>query len=336
MSLVGQQLGAYIIKGRLGEGGMAVTYLAYHSLMKRNVALKVVRPELASDPAFLEQFTREAQTIASLDHPRILPVNDFGSLGGQLVLVMKLAEGGSLLEVAGGRKNAPRVVAQWIEQIALGLDYAHEAGVLHLDLKPANILLDRSREPFLADFGIARRLDTAAVADGRRFSGTLEYMAPEQCLGKPLSTQTDLYALGALAWELLLGRPPFVGTEAEVLHFQVHTAPLFPGAGSSPVQAVMTKSLAKPPGKRYSSAREFSAALTAALGGVPAPVRPATGPETSTGPFLPIVPSVPPLVVRDATWFCALCGDALVGLAEGQPCRLCASTRAVHKPARWR
>ena len=211
-------LGKYQILERIGAGGMAEVYRGRHDKLDRDVAVKVLHSSLTGDPQFIARFEREARLAASLRHPGIVQVYDFDSQGDQLYLVMEFIDGGTLkqrietLSAKGEFMPLPEI-SRLLTQIADALDYAHDKGMLHRDMKPSNILLDQADGLYLTDFGIARMLGGEEITRTGSILGTPAYMSPEQCEGKPLSFASDIYSLGIILFELLTGVVPF---DAEV------------------------------------------------------------------------------------------------------------------------
>ncbi len=271
--LSGNQIGQYELLEVIGKGGMATVYRAYQPSMHREVAIKIIAPGLATDAEFMARFEREAQIIARLQHPHILPVYDFGREEGNAYLVMRLMEGGHLgQELEGGPLPTERVVAL-TTQIAAALDYAHRRGIVHRDLKPTNILLDDLGNAYLTDFGIAKMVagtaTTGLTAPGA-VMGTPTYMAPEQWRAQPVDGRTDVYSLGVIVYQMLLGQTPFSAETPHGLMYQhldmeppaPHT--IQPDAPRS-IEPVIAKVLAKDPEDRYASAGAFAEALSSAL-----------------------------------------------------------------------
>jgi serine/threonine-protein kinase len=329
-------LGGYQIKNELGQGGMAITYRAYQPEMDRQVAIKVMRADLAASPEFVERFLAEVRTIARLEHPRILPVYNFGREGDTLYLVMRLVEGGTLRDLMRGGNITHPEINRFIGQIASALDYAHKRNVLHCDLKPTNLLIDQSGELYLADFGIAQ-LATAVPA---HTLGTPEYMSPEQCAGEALDARSDVYALGVVLYELLTGAAPFRAEQTTKIFDQHRYSPLqVPTDLPADVCDILLKALAKKKEERFDSAGALAQALTVALQGLPplgvtpSPLRQdADQAESLTRPHDPASPTVVSLAKKwDATWVCGLCGASLNGLVEGAPCKVCSSQRPMQK-----
>jgi WD40 repeat protein len=266
----GRMLGQYQLLEEIGRGGMGVVYRAMQVSLQRTVAVKTIRAGDWASAGDVARFHAEAEVVASLDHPSIVPIHEAGEEDGQHFFAMKLIEGPSLAEVlaAGhwpvGRAGQDRS-ARLLRTLAGAVHYAHQRGVLHRDLKPANVLLDAAGEPHITDFGLARRLedDARRTASGA-IVGTPAYMAPEQASGgRRLTTATDVYALGAILYELLTGRPPFqAGPMLETL-LQVRTAePDRPRALqprlSRDLETICLKCLHKEPACRYSSAEALA------------------------------------------------------------------------------
>jgi serine/threonine protein kinase len=288
--LIGQQLGQYEIIALLGEGGMATVYRARQGSIRRDVAVKVIEPRLARMGDFIKRFEREAQTVASLSHPHILKVFDYGQQGDLVYLVMELLTGGSLAALIRQGPLEPAPTTRLIDQIASALDYAHQRGVIHRDLKPQNVLLDEAGNALLTDFGIAKILrQTTVLTQSGAAMGTPAYMSPEQWRGERIDHRTDIYALGVMLFEMLAGQLPFnAETPYSMMHMHVYEPPppihnvrpdLPPG-----VEQVLNQALAKDRDQRFALAGELASNLKAALSGkelpVSAPADQATLPET--------------------------------------------------------
>jgi serine/threonine protein kinase len=290
--LSGTTLGAYQLLELLGRGGMATVYRAYQINVGREVAMKILSPDLAEEPEFISRFQHEAQLAAGLQHPNIVAVHDFGRVGPYSYLVMRLMEGGSLDRLlSGGRLSTDRVI-QLTGQIASALDYAHGRGIVHRDLKPTNVLLDISGNAALTDFGIAKLMVgdqiTGLTAAGT-VMGTPTYMAPEQWRSEPVDARTDIYALGVIVFQMLAGRVPFASETPHGLMYQHLDAPPPPLRAIRPdlplaVEPVIRKALAKNRQDRPISAGELARDLEnalrfpAAAAYTPLPPRPATPP----------------------------------------------------------
>ncbi len=271
--LSGTRLGQYHLIALIGKGGMATVYRAHQSSMGRDVAIKIMSPDLADEPEFMTRFEREAQIIAQLQHPNILPVYDFGREGRLTYFVMRLVSGGNLGdELRGGPLPVERVV-KLTYQIASALDYAHLRGIVHRDLKPTNILLDDEGNAYLTDFGIAKLLSGGTVTGltaKDAVMGTPTYMAPEQWRSEPVDGRTDVYALGVIVYQMLLGQVPFASETPHGLMYQhLDQQPPSPHALDPnlplSIEPVVRKALAKHREHRYASATELATALDRAL-----------------------------------------------------------------------
>ena len=265
----GRTLGRYRLEAPLGQGGMAEVYRATDTKLARTVAVKVILATHAVEEHFLERFLREARMVASLEHPNILPVYDFGEENGVPFIVMPYLPGGSLRERLKAGPVPLSLASSWIAQLADALDAAHAAGVLHRDVKPANVLLGKDDRLFLADFGIAkmRESQTGLTATGV-VVGTPIYMAPEQAQGHPASPATDRYALAVVAFEILSGRPPFDGDSAlSLMHQHVSSPPPLLSARVAGLpdglDAVLSRALAKDPAARPPTCRALAEAVAA-------------------------------------------------------------------------
>ncbi len=280
-----QTYGRYQIIREIGRGGMAIVYLARDPLFKRDVALKVMPYHFTQDEKLRARFEREAQTIASLEHPAIVPVYDFGEEQGQPYFIMRHMLGGTLIDRLAGGPLPLEQVGSILQRIGAALDHAHSLGVVHRDLKPANILFDQYGFAYLADFGIAHIAEQTGLT-GAGLVGTPAYMSPEQAQGVPVDARTDVYTLGLILFEMLSGKPPFeAATPMGVLYKHVHEPPprLPDSARELPptLDGIIRRALAKTPGERYGAAGELTAAVQSALqapaGAPPAATSAATG-----------------------------------------------------------
>jgi serine/threonine-protein kinase len=258
--------GRYRLTERIDRGGTAEVWRARDERLDRDVAVKVLGAE--AEPAFRERFTMEARRAAAVSHPHIVTVFDEGQDGNDAFIVMEEVRGQSLRDILAERGALPAAeVATLIRQIAGALDATHAAGLVHLDVKPANVIVDGSGNAKLTDFGIAR---AAQDSEERELVGTARYIAPERVEGKPVSARTDVYGLALVAYELLTGQPAFVGAENEDLlrdrlergapHIRSADARL-----SETADAVIAKGLARDPARRYPTAGAFAEALSNAV-----------------------------------------------------------------------
>jgi len=266
---IGTELGGYRILEQLGRGGTSVVYRAEHVRLGRQAALKLLSPGLG-DLDFTDRFLRESRLAASLDHPSIVPVYDAGEEDGLLYIAMAYVEGTDLKALVTQEGPLPLRRALGIAgQVASALDAAHERGLVHRDVKPANILVSPDDRTYLSDFGAVKELASGGMTRTGSFVGTIEYCAPEQIEGGAVDARTDVYALGCVLWECLTGTPPFHRpTEVAVLNAHLHAEPpkLAREVPELPagLEPVLAKALAKDPLDRYGSCGAFLAAARAA------------------------------------------------------------------------
>jgi serine/threonine-protein kinase len=264
--VIGGQLGNYLIESVIGRGGMSVVYRAKHARLSTSVALKVLAPELSSDDNFRERFLREAQMAATIDHPNVVPIHDMGMREGSLYIVMRYVAGGDLKAMLAttGPLEAEEAVAL-LMPIALALDAAHAHDLVHRDVKPGNILVQRSpggeiEHVYLTDFGIAKSSSISGLTRAGGLIGTVEYMAPEQVGGGEVSAQTDVYALAGVFYECITGRVPF---ERELAQGALPpVGPVEPITSVRPelpsaLDGVIAKALSRDPADRYSTCEQF-------------------------------------------------------------------------------
>ncbi len=255
---IGQQLGQYEVTAQLGMGGMATVYKAYHAKLNRHVAIKVMHQAFKEDPTFLARFEREAQIVARLDHPNIVPVYDYDEFEGQPYLVMKFIQGRTLKNLLSAGPLPLNEIERIMNAVAIALTYAHEHGVLHRDIKPANIILDERGMPYLTDFGLARVAQSGeSTLSTDMMLGTPHYISPEQAKGeRDLDGRTDVYSLGVVLYELLVGRVPYTAdTPYAVVHDHIYAPLPRPSEINpdipAPVEQVLLKALAKNRDERY-------------------------------------------------------------------------------------
>lgn len=270
----GENVGPYRIIKQLGQGGMASVFKAYHPALDRFVAIKVLHPAFKEDPNFLSRFQREARVVARLEHPHIVPIYDFAEHEGQPYLVMKYIEGVTLKARLAEKPLSKNEAIEIIDAIGSALSYAHEQGVLHRDIKPSNILLSPDGGIYLADFGLARIAEAGASTLSKDVMlGTPQYISPEQAKGLGnLDEGTDVYSLGVVLYEIVVGRVPFnADTPFSIIHDHIYTE-LPPPSQVNPhvpprVEAVLMKALEKERAGRYADVASLVAAFrTAVLG----------------------------------------------------------------------
>jgi Protein kinase domain len=267
--LEGAHIAGCRIESVAGRGGMGIVYRATQLSLARPVALKLIAPEHAADAGFRERFERESRMAAAIDHPNVIPVYGAGEEDGRLYLVMRWVAGTDLHKLLRdeGRLEPVRA-ARIVEQVAGALDAAHAAGLVHRDVKPANVLLS-GEHAYLADFGLTRLAgaDDHMTTDGH-FLGTVDYMAPEQFRSEPLDARTDVYALGCVLFAAVTGAPPFPrDTVPQTMLAHLHDDPPRPTGLSTGLQRVLLRALAKSPDDRYPSAGDLGRAALAAAEG---------------------------------------------------------------------
>jgi protein kinase-like protein len=275
---LGTDLGSYHLEAVVGRGGMGVVYRASDRSLDRPVALKLIAPTVADDEAFRSRFLRESKMAAAIDHPNIIPIYEAGEAGGSYFLAMRFVDGTDLERRLRDGPLEPRAALAIIGQIASALDAAHSAGLVHRDVKPANVLIasgqgaDRSDHAYLTDFGLTKQSgsETGLTRSGG-FVGTLEYIAPEQIEGRAADGRADQYALAAIAVAALTGEVPFPrDSDVAIINAHLHDAPpslrarvpTLPAA----VDAAIARGMAKDPADRYPDCRSFVEDLAWALG----------------------------------------------------------------------
>jgi DNA-binding SARP family transcriptional activator/DNA-binding beta-propeller fold protein YncE/energy-coupling factor transporter ATP-binding protein EcfA2 len=287
----------YELRERLGIGSFGVVYRAYQPAVKRDVAIKIIRPELASQPDFIRRFDVEAQLAARLEHPNIVPLYDYWRDPEGAYLVMRWLKGGNLADVLRQGPWSIPATARLLDQIGAALDLAHQRGVIHRDIRPANILLDEDGNAYLSDFGVATLAEavhlaglTSPITEPGEVSGSPEYISPEQVRHEPLTPAADVYCLGLCLYVLLTGEHPFPGTPEDRLAARHLSDPLPAVTALRPelpqaVDRVIQTATAKDPGRRYGDALTLAMAFReAAMAGKPrAFVRMAARPATAPG-----------------------------------------------------
>jgi YVTN family beta-propeller protein len=275
---LGAVIAGYRIESLIGRGGMSVVYLAEHDRLHRKAALKLLAPELSENESFRTRFIRESELAAGLDHPNVIPVYDAGEAEGVLYIAMRYVKGSDLKAYL--RSNGaldPTSALQVVEQVASALDAAHAAGLVHRDVKPANVLIAEGRggplgHLYLGDFGLTKKaLSASGITRTGQFVGTLDYVAPEQIKNEPVDGRADVYSLGCMLYECLSGRPPFE-RDAEVATMFAHITdppprptdvrPELPEA----IDGVIARAMAKDPAERYPTAGALATAARGALG----------------------------------------------------------------------
>ena len=291
----GDKVAGYLLEEQIGQGGMAVVYRAYDERLDRRVALKVLAPTLAADTAFRTRFIRESRAAAAVDHPNIIPVYDAGDAGGCLFISMRYVQGGDVRALlAGGQALPPARAWNIVSQVASALDAAHAHNLVHRDVKPANMLLDRpgkielakaadqnvsqsSEHVYLSDFGISKQTVASNLTSTGQFVGTLDYIAPEQIEGQGIDGRADQYSLACTAFEILCGAPPFKRANGfALINSHLSEKPplittLRPGLPPA-VDQVLGKAMSKSPGQRYATCAQFAKDLGRALGLVAGPL----------------------------------------------------------------
>jgi serine/threonine protein kinase len=315
--LAGTRIAGYRLEEQIGQGGMAVVFRARDERLGRQVALKVLAPALAADDEFRRRFIQESQAAAAVDDPHIIPVFEAGESDGVLFIAMRHVPGGDARSLVSREGPLPADrAAGIISQVASALDAAHATGLVHRDVKPANMLVDahpdRPDHVYLSDFGLSKgTVSSAGLTQAGQFLGTLEFISPEQIEGRPVDGRTDEYALACAAFDLLTGAPPFHRDEpAAVMYAHLSQAPpkLTSRRPDLPPAAddVLAKALAKAPGDRYASCREFADSLRRALGLQPYHSGPGTFPAAGhpptqiARPAAGIAPGTEDMPTRDA------------------------------------
>jgi hypothetical protein len=327
--------GRYELLRPIGHGGMADVWAGRDTTLGREVAIKILHSGYAADPRFVERFRREAQAAARLNHPNIAAVYDWGEVTSPVpgyYIVMQLVHGENLREFIQRRGPLPEIEALDIAaQVATALEAAHQQGLVHRDVKPHNILIDQSGHVDVVDFGIVHAIGASALTQTGTVTGTPQYLSPEQAQHLPIDGRSDLYSLGVVLYEMLVGRPPFVGDSIIELALQhMRDAPTPPRqirpTISKAGNAIVMKALAKAPNDRFASAAEMCSALRAALSAAKA-----AGDDTEPNLVVEPRPIVTPVATPDPV--AAMAAAPRTTRAQPRPIRRAAAPTASRRPA---
>jgi len=332
----GTQLGPYEVQEFIGQGAMGFVYKAYHAQLERTGAVKVLQG-IAVGPDAVARFRHEAQAIAQMRHPNIVNVYDFGEFDGTPYMIVEFVPGGSLAGKMTQVALDPQAALRYLRGIGAGLDYAHSLGIVHRDVKPANVLLEKDGTPVIADFGLVKLLQGSSLQSMSGVTtGTPAYMAPEQVMGRQVGPASDRYSLATMAYEMLTGAIPFEGEGVlELMYAHVHRDPPPPSSRNAAmtlsVDAVIMRGLAKDPQARWESCEAFVTALSAALAGAPAPAVDKT--IAFASPLASTVPMAPALSANSRS---AAAATVVEGLpAVGAP-TVAVAPAAKRRSRRWR
>ena len=290
---IGSEFAGYRLEALLGHGGMSIVYRAKHTVLGRTVALKLLSPQLSEDEAFRERFSRESRLAASLDHPNIIPIYEASEADGVFFIAMRYVEGSDLRTRLKQGPLSPQALIGIVDQTANALAAAHAQGLVHRDVKPANILIDpgagrgESDHVYLSDFGVAKQMAAPGLTKMGTFVGTADYASPEQIEGRTLDARADVYSLGCVVYECLTGTSAF-DKDSEVAQMYAHLLeppPVVTAARPDlppEIDEVVAKAMAKSPEERYAGSKELASALRDVFAGVPdeAPARPQAAPAT--------------------------------------------------------
>ncbi|MFI9507940.1 serine/threonine-protein kinase [Nocardia sp. NPDC052566] len=318
----GTAFGRYRLLELLGQGGMGQVYRAYDTGTDRIVALKVLPPQLAHDRVYRERFRREAQAAARLSEPHVIPIHDYGEIDGRLFLDMRLVAGTDMAaRLSADGPMTPAAAVGYLGQIAAALDAAHQAGLVHRDVKPSNILITADDFAYLIDFGLALGGDDTNLTTAGAAIGTFSYMAPERLAHGTVDQRSDVYSLACVLCECLTGAKPFPGDSVERQIAAHLTAPPPRPSATAPVPVafdeVIARGMAKDPAARYATAGALAVAARAALDGRAAGAGPTTVAATLVGPTLPGVTPPKPAGPRRAVlaWAAGIVIALVVGVA---------------------
>lgn len=304
---VGETIGPYLLTEQLGQGGMATVFKAYHSALDRYVAIKALHPAFTIEPNFLARFRREAQVVARLEHPNIVPIYDSAEHEGRPYLVMKFIEGETLKARLSRGSLSHNEIEQVVESVGAALDYAHRQGILHRDVKPSNVLLASDGRIYLADFGLARIAEAGeSTISSDVMLGTPQYVSPEQAMGRrDLDNGADIYSFGVLIYEMLVGKVPFsADTPYSIIHDQIYTPLPLPRSinQSIPeaVEQVLLTALAKARTDRFPDVATMVEVWKRAGQGVEVPVTVPSGIQIQSAAAIPAAEVSPPLVTAES------------------------------------
>lgn len=270
--LVGEMLGTYRLVEQVGKGGMATVYRALDTRDMHEVAIKVLSPTISADKRFVRRFRREAGLVSRLKHPGIVPVTDYGEARGFVYLVMPYVQGDTLNDRMVRGRLTPEEVARWIGQVADALQFAHDQGIIHRDVKPSNIMISRTGNALLTDFGLARVVEGGNTLTGSMLMGTPAYVSPEQGRGQRTDPRSDQYSLGVILYQLTAGRLPFdsdTPMSTVLMHIQEPVPKIrrFNPSVTPALEQMILRALEKEPGDRYQDVRTFNDAFQASVGG---------------------------------------------------------------------
>jgi serine/threonine protein kinase len=341
---IGETVGAYRITEQLGHGGMATVYRAYHANLDRDVALKVLHTFFKSEAGFLERFKREAQIVARLEHPNIVPIYDFSDHDGVAYLVMKFVKGQTLKARMDQGTLSMDEIVRIVRDVAAALDFAHSRDVLHRDIKPSNVLIDKQGQVYIADFGLARIASSGeSTLSQDTLLGTPQYISPEQAQGaRDLDPRTDVYSFGVMLYEMVVGRVPYTAdTPIAIIHNHIYAPLPLPSTVnpnvSAAVERVLLKALAKDRNDRYPSASALANAFAQAAAApyVP-PIRPSFAEPKPTILLKTNPPSGKPAKRSGSGWLFGLAalavlvvGAALIAVIQQNPQALIPTVAAI-------